>query len=300
MKYNDFTNQVYARVKEGLKDSGEDVRVELGDAKVVNRSGVTLSVIKGSVGSVFYLSDMEAHGESVDSAVEFVLQSCFPTGETAESIQQIKESLFDIDFVKEHVIPVLVNTKKNQKSLESMVSREIFDLSLIYKIAVSQGNEDTRYSVAVTKALASTLNLSEKDLWESAWTNVELSDAPICEVLRKMGVENPEFEMTTMRVLSVEGGCSGAIAMLVDSVLQNVSSEYGTDLFIIPSSIHEVLAIPCGNQNAEVSEIRRMIHDVNDSVVSPEDILSYSAYWYDRFEHTLHCKGYEPIDLRNL
>ena len=300
MKYNDFTNQVYARVKEGLKDSGEDVRVELGDAKVVNRSGVTLSVIKGSMGSVFYLSDMEAHGESVDSAVEFVLQSCFPTGETAESIQQIKESLFDIDFVKEHVIPVLVNTKKNQKNLESMVSREIFDLSLIYKIAVSQGNEDTRYSVAVTKALASTLNLSEKDLWESAWANVELSDAPICEVLRKMGVENSEFEITTMRVLSVEGGCSGAIAMLVDSVLQSVSLEYGTNLFIIPSSIHEVLAIPCGNQYAEVSEIRRMIHEVNDSVVSSEDILSYSAYWYDRFEHTLHCDGYEPIDLRNL
>lgn len=300
MKYNDFTNQVYARVKEGLKDSGEDVRVELGDAKVVNRSGVTLSVIKGSVGSVFYLSDMEAHGDSVDSVVEFVLQSCFPTGETAESIQQIRKSLFDVDFVKEHVIPVLVNTEKNQKSLESVVSREIFDLSLIYKIEVSQDNDDERYSIAVTKALASTLNLSEKDLWESAWANVELSDTPICEVLRKMGVANLESEITPMRVLSTEGGCSGAIAMLVDSVLQGVSLEYGTDLFIIPSSIHEVLAIPCGDPDAEVSEIRRMIHEVNDGVISPEDVLSYNAYWYDRFEHTLHCEGYDALNLRSL
>lgn len=297
MEYSNFINEVYTGVKERI--ASESVRVELGDAKIINRSGATIVVVRDGVGAVFYVEDWEQH-YSVDESIERIMDGCFPSGGVAETIDKVKKSVADVEFVKKHVVPALVGTEKNQEKLEGTVSRKFFDLSLIYKIPVDRDEDNGVYSVTITDSLLIRLGLSEKELWEYAWQNVEAKSTPMGETLRGFGVALDASKCMPMQVLTTEESINGAITMLMDDLLQDTASEFGNNLIIIPSSIHEVLAIPYGDLITEVGEVASMIREVNDSVVAPEDILSYSVYWYDREEHTLNCEGYEPLDLRTL
>ena len=52
------------------------------------------------------------------------------------------------------------------------------------------------------------------------------------------------------------------------------------DFYILPSSIHELLAVPVST--AEIEELRQMVKEVNDNEVAPEEILGYEVYRYNR------------------
>lgn len=69
--------------------------------------------------------------------------------------------------------------------------------------------------------------------------------------------------------------------MLYPDLIHDFADRIGANLFIIPSSIHELLLLPA-DRGEEVPEIKCMIRDINDSQVSNEEILSYSLYFYDR------------------
>ncbi len=59
------------------------------------------------------------------------------------------------------------------------------------------------------------------------------------------------------------------------------SSDLGSDLFILPSSIHEVLLLPdTGNEDS--GELKKMVSEVNRSYVAAEEVLSDTLYRYDR------------------
>lgn len=52
------------------------------------------------------------------------------------------------------------------------------------------------------------------------------------------------------------------------------------DFYIIPSSIHELIAVPVLAQGLE--ELREMVKEVNDNQLAPEEILGYEVYRYNR------------------
>lgn len=66
-------------------------------------------------------------------------------------------------------------------------------------------------------------------------------------------------------------------------MIRNLSERIDCNLYIIAPSIHELLRLPTIDTK-EHKEIRNMIKEVNDTQVSPEDILSYSVYYYNREE----------------
>lgn len=297
MKCNDFINEVYAGVKERLENSGEDVRVELGDAKGINRSGVTLHVVKDSVGSVFYLEQLEA-SHSVEGAVDFITQTCFPSEETAEEIQFVKDSILDVEFVKKSVIPALVNTAKNQHNLEEIVSREFFDLSLVYKVDAGTDADGTHFTVTMTRALLNNLGITEGELWECAWKNVRPQHDSVVNTIRKMCECDLPDDLIPMQVITTSDALWGGALMLHDGILQEVADLFESDLVIIPSSINEIIAIPYDDTCVDLQSVEGMIMEVNQSVVSDNEILSYSAYWYDRAKHTLNCEGFAEVNLK--
>ena len=54
-------------------------------------------------------------------------------------------------------------------------------------------------------------------------------------------------------------------------------------VFIIPSSVHEVLILPKRDTDViNATDLRSMISEVNDTCVEAKDILSYSLYYYER------------------
>ena len=52
-------------------------------------------------------------------------------------------------------------------------------------------------------------------------------------------------------------------------------------MYILPSSIHEVILLPSDRIN-DPTKLLSMVHDANTTVVSIGDVLSDSVYYYDR------------------
>ena len=94
-------------------------------------------------------------------------------------------------------------------------------------------------------------------------------------------VQDTSLQEMLLKILSNTKRTHGAACMLYPGVLDSLASKEGHDLYILPSSVHEVILLPdIGIPSA--TELRNMVREVNDTQVAPEEVLSYSLYRYRR------------------
>ena len=84
-----------------------------------------------------------------------------------------------------------------------------------------------------------------------------------------------------MKVLSNRKRIHGAACILYPGVLQKIAWREG-DLFIIPSSLHEVILLPkAGAGVPKAEDLKEIVREVNRTQLAPEEVLSDSLYYYD-------------------
>lgn len=82
-----------------------------------------------------------------------------------------------------------------------------------------------------------------------------------------------------MYVLTNTEKLYGASAILYPNILSYFAKRLKADLYLLPSSIHEVLLLPnCPDIN--LSELNCIVQEVNQSHVQKEEILSDHAYLF--------------------
>ena len=72
----------------------------------------------------------------------------------------------------------------------------------------------------------------------------------------------------------------GASAIYKKEILKEIADQFRSDIYIIPSSIHELIIIPSYVISAE--EVTAQIQTVNATDVDPEDVLSDHVYIFRR------------------
>jgi hypothetical protein len=95
-----------------------------------------------------------------------------------------------------------------------------------------------------------------------------------------------------MWIISNNKGVSGAVNMIFEKNLNELSKGLGDDLYILPSSIHEVIAIPASMADPE--DLAEMVHQVNTEMVDVSERLSNQVYHYDRAERKLSMATDSP------
>ena len=75
---------------------------------------------------------------------------------------------------------------------------------------------------------------------------------------------------------------NGASVMLYKDPLRDFANYMGHDLYILPSSIHEVILLLDDEYVQSSEELREMVRETNRIVVDREEILSDHVYYYDR------------------
>ena len=109
----------------------------------------------------------------------------------------------------------------------------------------------------------------------------------------------PEGDGPQMYVMSNETKINGAAAMVFTEKLDEFASEHNANIFILPSSVHEILLIP-DNGNMRVSELEAMVRDVNETQVAPDEVLSDNVYFYDKDVKSLYIAATnEPCVLES-
>lgn len=100
----------------------------------------------------------------------------------------------------------------------------------------------------------------------------------IDEMEEKEQIEIPEAEV--MYVITNSAGINGAASMLYENVLHALAEKLGTDLYILPSSVHEVIAVSA--ELEEPNELAQIVAEINMSQVELADRLSNQVYHYDK------------------
>ena len=190
---------------------------------------------------------------------------------------------------KQNIVLQLINTEKNQEMLKDVPNRSFHDLSIVYRIAF-----DDKHSAMISNQLAENMQITEEELFALALENTKKKFPTVVkgmnEIIQEMmGVffDAPdEDEEELLYVFSNEKSYHGAVAMLYDDVLEKLADKLESDLYILPSSIHELIATPF-RDNVNPCDLISVVKHVNGSAVAEEDRLSDNIYHYSRETHTV-------------
>lgn len=222
---------------------------------------------------------------TVEDAAKKVFEM-YQNSETPE-IEMNVEKLIDRKFILDHVEYQLVNAERNAEKLKDIPGKKIADLVAIYRVVVSAG-EDGMMSYVLTKAILDRSGINFEELDEAAKKNTEKSGFSVrtmnevmCELMGvNPGPEIEEPDGPQMYILTNARKLHGANIMLYKEYLEIAAEKMNGDFYIIPSSIHELIAVSVSAQGLE--ELRGMVKEVNDNQLAPEEILGYEVYRYNR------------------
>jgi len=91
------------------------------------------------------------------------------------------------------------------------------------------------------------------------------------EVLQVCLVTPPRDDSPAMYVVTTKGKYCGATAMLDKTIQQKLGEVFPDGCFILPSSIHECLAV---SSDMDVHALAHMVHEINRAEVAEIDRLS--------------------------
>ena len=274
-----YAEKIRTEVEEKLGD-GHTASIQ----KVTKNNGVVLTGLAvkkedEAVAPTIYLDGFYEDGRE-DAADEIVgiygRTPSFPGD--AGSISRFED-------VSDKICYKLINTGKNEKMLKGMPHRNYMDLSAVYFISLDVGGQ--MGSIAVTDAIADMWGKTEEELWELAFKNTPRlfpsKVSPMQDVLSGMTGQGTEILGGEKRMLVItnDKGLNGAAAVFYDSVLSEATEYLGEKVFLIPSSIHEFLAVPAqGELTADA--IREMVREINATMLDPKEVLSDSVYRYEK------------------
>ena len=106
----------------------------------------------------------------------------------------------------------------------------------------------------------------------------------------------------SMYVITNESKLFGAASMLYEEPLYELAEKIGSDLYILPSSIHEVIAVSADFGSPD--EWAEMVYEINMDQVDINDRLSNQVYCYDKDLRTLRLAtdtlAGEDIEVTNV
>lgn len=183
---------------------------------------------------------------------------------------------------KKSLFVKLVNTERNESLVEQSISKEFLDLSAVVRVVLKMDKEGMA-SMALSKGDAEILGMTEEEIYAAALANtLRLFPPKLMNLGRyiemSIGAKLPlgEDEVTTY-ILTNQKEVDGAIYFMSPEVVGAIAEALEDDLYILPSSVNEVLLV-------RASELKEMVRDANETVVAEKDILSYNVYHYDK-EH---------------
>lgn len=210
-----------------------------------------------------------------------------------EAPQDVEKTV--MENAKEKIVMMLINTEQNQELLKNIPSRGFQDLSIIYRIVVDMDATGIQTAL-VDNGLAERLQMSEQEMFEAAVINTKRIFPPVTknmndvirdiftadgmpeEIINVMIEDMPADRM--MYVISNERGLNGAVSMLYENELHMLAESIESDLYILPSSIHETIAI--STKFGEPYELAQMVTEINRDQVDISERLSNQVYHYDK------------------
>ena len=297
MNYEIFKEVVEDKFMDYMPDEFKNAKLAISPVQKVNEKLDGLSVLQEdrNISPTIYVNDMYEKYKASGDLENTIMSACdFMAKAISETVP-----VFDVDnflnSAKDNVVFQLINTEQNKSLLEKVPHREFQDLSIIYRWVVNLDEKGIQSSV-VKNSLANQLGMTEEQLFKCAVENTRrilpptvksmndvmkemfIADGMPIEIAEMMIGEIPEDKM--MWVISNDRGINGAASMLYEDNLHKLAERLETDLYILPSSVHECIAV--STDMGDPYELAAMVNEINMDQVALEERLSNQVYHYDK------------------
>lgn len=287
MNYSEFKEKVLTEFKSYIPKEYQHYKFEFRKMAKVNSVLDSISLIKDmdsdyTVAPTIYIQRMyEKYQETcnfskvIEEAVNTLINalSCTP---------KLRKEMFD-NF-RDNIIFELVNADINDKLLEKLPHRKVLDLAVIYKLVLEK-EEGSLKTITVDNNMASHLSISESELYKLAETNTEKMFGVVIKTLKETicNLAGYQFDGNSsidknMLIISNTTFTNGAAVILSNNVMKKLKSMLGDCFYILPSSIHEIIAIKTDNENEKY--LLNTVKTINREGLKFEDKLSDKIYLF--------------------
>ena len=300
LNFSEFQDYVQMNLPGMLPEEmkGADIQIrEVQKNNGLTLHGLTVTPEGKKIAPTIYLEDFFKEyqdGKDLDQLVGKVNDTVMDHINAPAEMDSIAEMYQNFDYVKDRIIMAVVNTEKNQELLAQVPHQNREDLSLIYKVMVDQKTDETA-TITIRNEHLPIWGVTPEEIHALAVENtpkllpadVRSMDEVLRDLLSDEGMPaemmDAMFEEAApsqqMYVVTNAAKVNGAAAMFYEDSLSKLSEKVGTDLFILPSSVHEVIAV--STDLGTPQDLSAMVREVNGTEVSPEEQLSDHVYRFD-------------------
>ncbi len=302
MDYTEFINYIKDSFKEIM---GGNSRIDLKTIIKNNDCELDALVImegEGVISPTIYLNDYYEEYKR-GKCISDIISMIYKAYKNYKINSSISIDYFkDFSRVKNSIVFKVVNRDSNKKLLKDVPYYEYLDLAVVFYFIINT-DEIKNATALIHNRYLEMWNVRKEALFAIAKRNTprllryEIKD--INDVINGFDNErneaDSEFANETDGIEKAEAGnnnkkgkmfvltnnlkINGAACILYDDVIRNFAAFMGNDLYIIPSSIHEVILISAGG--ADKDELNHMVRNVNKDEVERYEILSDHIYMYD-------------------
>lgn len=277
MNYTEFMNAMLCEIRGQI---GVEVRTELYTVTKNNgtrRTGILFKQTDSNLAPTIYLEEFYQkylQGQQVPDLADSI---CSIYQEIRVKKTCDCQNLFDFNHVKEHIVYKLIRRDANEELLKQIPYEPFLDLAVVYYIQI----DNTRFGSAAIQIRNEHLRywrVEKEEIRRLAGKNTpRIYPVQIQQIVRFMYVATNEQ-------------CSlGAAVMRYPNFWEKVRGMIGESIYILPSSIHEVILVP-ESFGMEPERMAEMVKEINQTGVAPEEVLSDSVYYFDGEEIRIVAK----------
>ena len=174
-------------------------------------------------------------------------------------------------YILENVFPVLLPEKADVD-----VFIPFMDMKIAFKVRLKE-HSDMIFTVNRTMMDG----LTKAELFLASLKNVSRLSAPCLLRMSEMFSFLPDDGIGIKVLTNTEKFYGAAAIIYGKDMIKDLAEKEGSDIVIIPSSVHECLLLPY-DKSMSFECLNAMVNEVNVSEVREEEILSDHVYMYDR------------------
>lgn len=219
-------------------------------------------------------------------------------------------NVYDFKTVKNDIVLRLVNYERNRELLKGCPHKCFLDLAITFRLIASIDILGMSSSL-ITNEEFDAWNVELEELYQIALVNTmrefpwqmdslanmivdslhkKLSEEAAQEFMEELAVLEQTKNGVNMFVLSNDTGVNGSVCILYNSVIKNFAKVQDCNIYILPSSVHEVMLVP-ENTETEPEFLEELVQEANQSSVGLIDLLSDHIYYYDREKDEIYIYG---------
>lgn len=271
MTFTEFQDYVQSNIKNYLPQIYNNSQIMLQNVTKkgdVVLTGLCVEIPNTNTRPTIYLNqyydEYAEHGD-IDRAMKTIASQVVYCEGMSIAQQNFDFNLIsDFNKVKDIIMPRLMNADNNQSYLQDKPHKYIEDMAVTYYIELNQ-----QMTIPISNDILKSYNISINTLHDTAINNL-VKDV-VCFSIAPGA---------PMLVLSKHDGIDGAALMLSTKILNKIATDLNDNLYIIPSSVDEIMLIP-ESIVLDKNDISNSIPQVNQ-MLNTAMKLSNNLYIYDK------------------